>query len=207
MYRGVSVLYLSIAMFLGVWCGTQYTALAQDRVRAKVGIQVRSGEHTAPAKTSETVKAGDFLRVYVVPEDEAYVYVVHNDGTTSTLLNAPDTNTKMRKGSLLALPSPERFYQVDGASARESITIICSPTELRAVTGLFSTSSVPQRTWVALEQELLAKSKIALGQKADKPFQIAGTVRSLHADPFLEKLQMFSGHTMVVKKYDFHVQK
>jgi hypothetical protein len=79
-----------------VWLCTPFTlpALAQDRVRAKVGIQVRSNERTVPAKATETVKTGDSLRVYVVPEDDAYVYVVHNDGKTSSLLNAQDTKTK-----------------------------------------------------------------------------------------------------------------
>src|SRR5499426_2387216 len=104
MHRTVSLSHLSTAVILGVWLCTQLTspAVAQDRVRAKVGIQVRSGEHTAPAKTTETVKTGDFLRVYVMPEDDAYIYVVHNDGKNLTLLNAPNATTKVTKGGLVA---------------------------------------------------------------------------------------------------------
>src|SRR5215831_6523682 len=118
MHRAVSFSHLSTVVILGVWLCTQLTspAVAQYRVRAKVGIQVRSGERTAPAKTTETVKTGDFLRVYVVPEDEAYVYVVHNDGTTSMLLNAPDATTKVSQGELVTLPTPELFYHFDGTS-------------------------------------------------------------------------------------------
>src|SRR6516162_9824549 len=58
MHRAVSFSHLSTVVILGVWLCTQLTspAVAQDRVRAKVGIQVRSGERTAPAKTTETVK-------------------------------------------------------------------------------------------------------------------------------------------------------
>src|SRR5262245_58254516 len=61
MHCTMSFSRLSMALILGVWLCTQFTlpALAQDRVRAKVGIQVRSGERTAPAKTTETVKTGD----------------------------------------------------------------------------------------------------------------------------------------------------
>ena len=82
MHRTMSFSHLSTAVLLGVWLCTPLAlpAVAQDRVRAKVGIQVRSGERMAPARTTETVKTGDSLRVYVVPEDDAYVYVVHNDG-------------------------------------------------------------------------------------------------------------------------------
>src|SRR5262244_2017684 len=86
MHRTVSFSHLSTVVILGVWLCTQLAspAVAQDRVRAKVGIQVRSGERTAPAKTSEMVKMGDNLRVYVMPENDAYVYVVHNDGQNLT---------------------------------------------------------------------------------------------------------------------------
>lgn len=95
MHRTTSLSQLGIAVCLGVWLCTQLTApvTAQERVRAKVGIQVRSGERSAPAKATETVKAGDFLRVYVVPEDDAYVYIVHTNSHTPTLLNATDAHT------------------------------------------------------------------------------------------------------------------
>ena len=107
----------------------------------------------------------------------------------------------------MALPAPEKFYQIDGASDKESITVICSPTEIRAVASLFSSPPVPQKNWLSLEKDLLDKSKIDLTQQTDKPFQIAGNVRSISNDPFMETLQIFSGKSLVVKKYDFQVQK
>ena len=186
---------------------TPPAVVAQNRVRAKVGIQVRSGDHTASAKTTETVKTGDFLRVYVVPEDDAYVYVVHNDGKTSTLLNAQNAATKVSKGALLTLPAPEKFYQIDGGSDKESIVVLCSPTEIHEVTSLFSSLNVPQKNWLSLEKELLDKSKIDLSQLTDKPFQIAGNVRSMSTDPFVNNLVIYSGKSLVAKKYTFQVQK
>ena len=210
MHRTVSFSHLSTAVILGVWLSLQLTApaVAQDRVRAKVGIQVHSGDRTAPAKTTEAVKAGDFLRVYVVPEGEAYVYVVHNDGKNPTLLNAQNATTKVTKGGLVALPAPEKFYQIDGGSDKESITVLCSPTELREVASLFSTPHVAQQDWLSLEKALLDKSKIDLSQPTDKPFQIAGNVRSMSDnDPFLKTLVIYSGKSLVAKKYDFQVQK
>ena len=173
-----------------------------------IGIQVRSGERTASAKTTETVKTGDFLRVYVVPEDDAYVYVVHNDGKNPTLLNAQNATTKVTKGMLVTLPTPEQFYQIDGGSDKESITVICSPMEIREVASLLSTPNVPQKNWLSLEKELLDKSKIDLSQPTDKPFQIAGNVRSMsNNDPFVNTLVIYSGKSLVAKKYDFQVQK
>jgi len=209
MHRAAFFSHLGTAVCLGVWLCTQLTApvAAQDRIRAKVGIQLRSGERSAPAKATETVKTGDFLRVYVVPEDDAYVYVVHNDGKASVLLNTQDAQTKVHKGSLVTLPAPEEFYQIDGTSDKESITVICSPTEIREVATLFRTTNVPQNNWTSLEKELMEKSKIDLTQKTDKPFPIAGNVRSMNSNAFVETLPIFSGKTLVVKKYEFQVQK
>src|SRR6266446_9513780 len=120
MHHTVSFSHLSTAVILGLWLCTQLTspAVAQDQVRAKVGIQVHSGARTAPAKTTETVKTGDSLRVYVVPEDDAYVYVVHNDGKTLTLLNAQDTKTKVRKGVPMTLPLRISFIRLMGQATR-----------------------------------------------------------------------------------------
>jgi hypothetical protein len=184
--------------------------MAQDRVRAKVGIgiQVRPGEPMAPAKSTERLKTGDFLRVYVVPEDDAYVYVVHNDGKNLTLLNAQNATTRVTGGMPVTLPAPEKFYQIDGGSDRESITVICSPTEIREVTSLVSTPTGSQKNWLSLEKALLDKSKFDLSQPTDKPFQIAGNVRSMSSnDPFLNTLVIYSGKSLVAKKYDFQVQK
>jgi hypothetical protein len=190
-------------------------AMAQGWVRAKVGIQVRSGERTAPAKTTEMVKPGDFLRVYVVPEDDAYVYVVHNDGNTVSLLNAQDARTKVRKGVPVTFPAADRFYQIDGTRDKEAITVICSPTEIRKVVDLFISNAearlhinwIMQQNWLSLEQELLDKSGVDWTQPSDRPFQIAAHVRSNNNDPFMETLQIVLGKSFVVKKYDFQVQK
>ena len=200
---------LGTAVYLGVWLCMQLATpvAAQDRVRARVGIQIRSGERSAPARAAETVKTGDALRVYVVPENAAYVYVVHNDGTTLLLLNAQEAHTQVQQGALMTLPAPDKFYQIDGISPKESITVICSPTEIPALATLFRTTPVSQQHWTALEQGLMDKSKIDLTHKAEKPFPIVGNVRSGANDRFIETLQISSGNALVVKKYDFQVQK
>src|SRR5262245_45579163 len=122
MHRTVSFPHLNMAVILGVWLCTQITSpvVAQDRVRAKVGvgIQASPGAPMAAAKAVETVKAGYSLRVYVVPEHDAYLYVVHNDGKTLTLLNAQNATTKISGGGPVTLPGPDRFYQIDGGSDR-----------------------------------------------------------------------------------------
>lgn len=209
MHRVVAWKSLGVVALLSVClCALQISLVAaQERVRAKVGLQVRSGDRSSPAKSNDTVKTGDFVRVYVIPEDDAYVYVVHNDGKKLTLLNAKESKTKTSKGLTVALPTPSMFYQIDGASDREAITVICSPREIPEVTTLFNATDVAPKNWLPLEKDLLEKSKIDLGQKPESSFQIAGNVRSLENDPFLDKLQIYSGKALMVKKYELQVQK
>ena len=74
--------------------------------------------------------------------------------------------------------------------------------------GLFCSPNVTQKNWLSLEKALLDKSKIDLSQPTDKPFQIAGNVRSMsNNDPFVNTLVIYSGKSLVAKKYDFQVQK
>jgi hypothetical protein len=109
------------------------------------------------------------------------------------------------------MPSIQEFYQVDGASSKESFTIICSPRELAEALKLFDTGEAPHAEWAELEGKLIAKGRVDLSQKTERPFSIAGNVRGTAGaggpDPFISKLQIFSGKDILVKKYDFRVKK
>lgn len=209
MNRRCTLSLLGVVLLLGGGCLPLCTpsAFAQDRVRAKVGVQVRSGPRTAAAKNTDIVKPGDELRIYVVPEADAYLYIIHNDGKKLTLLNATEAATKRPKGMQVVLPSAEKFYRVDGDSPTEALTVICSPTELREVSTLAQNPKASQQSWLILERTLIEKSTITLGQTSEAPLQMAGNVRSMKFDPFVDSLPVSSGNTMLVKKYAFQVQK
>ncbi|MEW6663896.1 MAG: hypothetical protein AB1512_01580 [Thermodesulfobacteriota bacterium] len=181
---------------------------AQEKiVRAKLGIAVKSGKVTRPAKSRDNLKAGDTLRIYVHPEESSYVYVVHTDGKSVSLLNMVEQRVQ---GSTLVLPSVQEYYAVDGKSEIETFTIVCSPEEVKQVWSLVHSQMTPER-WDNLQRELLRKGEMDLVQKkVDKPFSISGTVRSAGdgkgVDPFVKELKIFSGKSMVVKQYEFHVK-
>ncbi|MBN1101970.1 MAG: hypothetical protein JXL84_01005, partial [Deltaproteobacteria bacterium] len=148
--------------------------LSQERrVRAKVGILIKSGDQTMRAKSRGRLKAGDMLRIYVHPEVSSYVYVVHSDQKNVTLLNMVEQRIH---SSTLVLPSIQEFYQVDGQSPVEIFTIICSPDEVKEVSALL-TSQVSHEKWVSIAKDLDKKGEIDLAQKAERPFAIAGNVR------------------------------
>ena len=181
---------------------------SEDRVRAKIGIQIVSGDRVMRAKSRDRLKAGDLLRIYVHPERGCYVYVVHSDRQTATLLN---TVEQRLQGTTLVMPSLHQYYQVDGESAAESFTIICSPRELPELAGMLEEGQSPHEQWAAVEGDLASRSRIDLTQKSEKPFAIAGNVRGAGGgeggDPFSGKLQIFSGRDLLVKQYEFRVAK
>ncbi|MBW1800539.1 MAG: hypothetical protein JRJ85_07385 [Deltaproteobacteria bacterium] len=188
--------------------GSDVIRAEEPSIRAKIGIKIKSGDRTRRAKTRDRLKAGDMLRIYVHPEKSSHVYVVYTDRKTATLLNMVQQKVQ---SSTMVMPSIQEFYEVDGASKIESFTIICSPVALQDVLSLVGSDEVAYNTWSELEKSLLEKSRIDLSQKSEKPFAIAGNVRgaggSSGGDAFISNLQIFSGKSILVKKYEFRVKK
>jgi len=178
-------------------------------VRAKIGIQILSGEKVMRAKSRDRLKVGDMLRIYVHPEHACYVYVIHSDQKTATLLNTVEQRVQ---GSSLVMPSLHQYYQVDGKSASESFTIICSPKELAEVSGTFEEGLAPHVKWAAVQEGLTEQSRIDLTQVSDRPFAIAGNVRGAGGagqaggDPFSSRLRIYSGRSLLVKYFAFQVR-
>lgn len=178
-----------------------------ERVRAKVGIQVKSSDKAFSARSREVVKTGDFLRIYVHPETGSFLYVVHTDGKTVDMLNM--TEQKLQQ-STVVLPSVQTFYKIDGNSTSERFTVICSPEALSDVASL-ATKEIPYKKWQGIENELIKKSRIELTAVEETPFSIGGNVRGTlddkETDPFVGNMQIFSGKGLLVKQYEFQVKK
>jgi hypothetical protein len=200
-------LFLSLCAFMAI-AGISPVAAQDNKVRAKIGIEIKSGEQTRSAKTHDDINAKDLIRIYVHPEEPSFVYVIHTDQKESALLNMPQQKSQ---DSTLAIPSMKDFYQADGTSPKEVFSIIISPTALAEVTDVFKNGTASVDKWAAVEESLLEKSKITLGQDVEKPFAIAGNVRgispSANADPFINNLPIFSGKSLLIKKYEFSVKK
>lgn len=175
----------------------------QELVRAKVGMEILKGDDVRVAKARDRIKIGNELRLLVVPEKESYIYVINSDRSNAYLLNRDQIKQKYPKGSLKVFPSEESLYKPDGKGKQESFTIVCSLTPIDEISGLFSTGTASYEKWSLLEKELIKKSKIALGERVDKPFAIAGTVRG---GPKEDNLKIFSGNDLLVKRYQFQVK-
>lgn len=204
-----------IGIFFVMWfCGVAHAE--DNRVRAKIGIQVKSGEQQSSARSREMLKAGDSLRIYVHSEKDSYLYVVHTDGKVVNLLNM--TAQKMQS-STLVLPSLQAYYKVDGGSPMERFSVICSQQELPELSKM-ANSKISFEQWRQIENDLVQRGKLlsAPGEKApfsiagdEAPFAIGGNVRGVldekGTDPFVRDLQIFSGNGVLVKQYEFQVKK
>ena len=204
----IKVLFvLSLSVFF-ITSSIYFTGAQEETVRAKIGIQIKSGDRTMRAKSYDRLKKDDLLRIYVHPERTSHVYVIHSDLKNVTLLNNVQ---QKRQSSTLVMPSLQEFYQVDGESRTESFTIIISDGEVAEVSDAFKDGSASYKKWIRIEQRLFDENKIDLSQKTEKPFSISGTVRGVSgggdADPFVSKLQIFSGKSILVKRYEFKVKK
>ncbi len=178
-----------------------------DLVSAKIGVKIKSGQKEIRAKARNRIGAGDFIRICVHPREAAYVYVVHSDGKTADLLNM--TMQKVQS-TLMCLPSMRAFYRIDGGSPMERIVVICSPAELPRLSAMIDEDLSADR-WLAIEEELTARSEIELTQRTETTFGIAGNVRGADVagacDPFVRELPIYSGKTLLVKTYAFAVQE
>lgn len=199
----IIVLFVSSSLVAGSTCPV---SSQEKRVRAKIGIQIRSGDRVIRAKSRDTLKAGDLFRIYVHPEETSHVYVVHTDHKTATLLNMVQQKIQ---SSTLVMPSIQELYEVDGKSPIETVTIICSPNELTEVMDILASGEALYSRWAKFEDRLLERSKIDLSQEPERPFAIAGNVRGIggtgNLDPFVSELQIFSGKSILVKRYEFRV--
>jgi hypothetical protein len=204
------IIKLLIAVFIGtvlIMAGTLSGLTQEKTVRAKIGILVKSEDRIARAKSKDRLKSGDLLRIYVHPEESSYIYVVHRDHKTVTLLNMVEQRIQ---SSTVVLPSVQKFYEVDGQSPVEILTVICSPKEVKEISSLIN-ARIPYDRWVSLEKDLLKKGEIDLAQKSEKPFAIAGNVRgpgnASEGEPFVRELQIFSGKSILVKQYEFSIKR
>jgi hypothetical protein len=208
MKKSIRPLVLVCLTGLFLW-GALGSVLAQEytKVRAKIGIQIKSGDQVNQAKARDRLMPRDLIRIYVHPEMSSYVYVVHTDRKSVRLLNMTEQRIQ---SSTLVLPSSQDSYQVDGQNLVEIFTIICSPTEIKELTTIANTG-ISIEKWADLEKDLIEKSKIILTQQEEPPFAIAGNVRGVSGpgsgDPFVKQLQISSGKNLLVKKYEFQVKK
>lgn len=180
---------------------------ADTLLSAKIGVRLKSGKNKRRAKSNDNLAKGDELQIHVYPSDEAYVYLIHTDTKSLTLLN--ENEIKQSIDGMVS-PSSEQYFKVDGMASEELVTVVISEQAIASVELLIKneenlSGEMQFLAWQSLEQSLENKGRIDMLKKVDKPFSIAGNVRGNREDAFTSSLKVYSGNTVLVKKYAFQI--
>ena len=175
-----------------------------DTVKARIAILHKAGDIYNPLKTKDRLKAGEMLRIFVLPEKDCFVYTVHTGNKESFLLCKAQLKEKR---DTLILPNPEDYYIFDEGGVKEKITIFCSYEKIDDIEKLFDKAElISSYLWNDTETKLIALNKTNLNETSDKPFPLAGNVSAVNED-FIETMQLFVGKDMLIRKYEIEVKK
>lgn len=194
-------------MLILLLVGMNAPSFAQDGgVKAKIGIMHKSGEKISRMKSNDRAKAGDQMRIFIKAQTDCNVYVIYSDENESMLLNDATYDEKLIDGNTLILPSTEDFYQFDDQSSLAHISIICTAAPLKKIENLFAESlSVSKDKWAIIEEAIIEETKVSITDTTEKPFSIAGNVRSLNSE-FDSKLRTFEDDTIIFRKFKLDIK-
>ncbi len=192
-------------IFLLLFFALISSSYPQKIIKAKIAILHKSGENYTRLKSSDRLFAGDLMRIFVLPLNDCYAYIIHSDNEGATILY--DGTKKMFRQDTLMLPSSSEYYTFDAKSPRAKITIICSLNKIPDIDKLFKDKQeVNNSFWNKVESKVFAENIKDLNDKSDKPFSIAGNVSAINED-FLEQQITFTGNNMLIRKYDIEIKK
>lgn len=209
MKKKIIAFMISISCFAVFFCQPNIASgdSGEKKIRAKIGMQLKSGERITRATSRDRLKPGDLVRLYVHAEEGCFIYIIHTDQKEVNLLNI--TQQKIQSSTLI-LPSAQAFYEIDGKSSVEKFTIICSPEKLPRISDM-ENRPVAYGQWKEMETAFIEKSRLILPDKSRESFAIAGNVRGINdggtGDTFVRNLRIFSGRGLLVKTYEFQIKK
>ncbi len=180
---------------------------AANIVKGKIGVEIIKQNKSSLARKSNRITTQDKLKVYTAPDFESYTYLISSNKKEATLLSPSSKGHVKATAGLIKYPGENQFYQFDENSDVESLTIICSPNELKEVQELFNSETVSHASWVAVEKGLIEKSKVLVSKDVGKEVQIGGFIQQgfRSAGSFIDKIPVRKGNFLLIKKYEFHV--
>jgi hypothetical protein len=196
----VRILFIILLLFAQTFT---YSS-SKDTVKVKIAILHKAGDEITSLRSKDRLKAGEMIRIFILPLNNCYVYVVHSDNKESVLLYGD--KVKGIKDTLI-LPSLSEYYIFDDQSPTAKITILCSLDKITDIEKLFDNKESSSLTgWNKVEVKLIKESKKELSEVSDKPFPIAGNVSAVNED-FIEQILTFEGNKLLIRKYELEIKK
>jgi len=202
--KGEKMKRLTIFLFFSIIIFSLISIFPQDIIKAKIAILHKSGDDFTVLRSNDRLRAGEMIRIFVQPENDCYVYIIHSDNSESTLLY--DKKVSSKKDTLI-LPSTSEFYVFDDKSPTAKVDIFCSVKKIDDINKLFKDSDMVRlSSWSLIEEKLLKKYKKNFTDKSEKPFPMAGNVSAVN-DEFLNRQLVLSGKGAIIRRYDLEIKK
>ena len=176
-------------------------------LRASIGIEIHSNGQSLKAKANDRLTLGDKLSIFVIPEQDSFVYIINSNSKIASLIDLGGNQKKVLARSLRIYPSPSEGYRIDGNENIELFSIICSPKDLTSISQLFSGGSVAVGKWQSLEKIFIGDNQIISSSQPEDSFHFGGSLRSADTNPFINTLSISSGKALIVRRYQFDVKK
>ncbi|MGB8320487.1 MAG: hypothetical protein WCE54_20305 [Ignavibacteriaceae bacterium] len=195
---------LTIFLFFSIIIFSLISIFPQDIIKAKIAILHKSGDDFTVLRSNDRLRAGEMIRIFVQPENDCYVYIIHSDNSESTLLY--DKKVSSKKDTLI-LPSTSEFYVFDDKSPTAKVDIFCSVKKIDDINKLFKDSDMVRlSSWSLIEEKLFKEYKKNFTDKSEKPFPMAGNVSAVN-DEFLNRQLVLSGKGAIIRRYDLEIKK
>jgi hypothetical protein len=202
--KGRKMKRLTTFLFFSIIIFSLISIFPQDIIKAKIAILHKSGDDFTVLRSNDRLKAGEMIRIFVQPENDCYVYIIHSDNSESTLLF--DKKVDFKKDTLI-LPSTSEYYVFDNKSPTAKVDIFCSVKKIDDIDKLFKDGDVAKlSSWSLLEEKLIEKYKKNFTDKSEKPFPMAGNVSAIN-DEFLNRQLVLSGKGAIIRRYDLEIKK
>ncbi|MBU1100999.1 MAG: hypothetical protein KKA84_11405 [Bacteroidetes bacterium] len=177
-------------------------SLAQSIVSSEIGIKIISGKKSQrterAALTLDRLRSGDNLQIFLYPEENCLLYLIHSDSKHSSLLLMDSLKSKV----LYILPASDSTYTIDGTSVKEVLTVLITHHPIKDVDKFFMENGTSSSEWKNKEDELISESQVMQNEVPGQRISMAGNIRGKSE----LSLKSYVGKNFLIKTYTFDVK-
>jgi hypothetical protein len=182
-----------------------FTAQSQDLFKAKLGIAIKDDNGSRRARAIDRITKGDKLIIYVKSEIDSYIYIVNSNNSGASLLNRKPENQLIISDIGRQYPKQGSAYRPDGKEGLEKFVIIISKDKNKEIIKRFSSGTISNKKWVAIEREIMKTSSLVSPFEPQQDMEFGGSLRG--GDTIWDKLRVSAGKSLIAQKFEFDVKK
>ena len=182
-----------------------FTAQSQDLFKAKLGIAIKDDNGSRRARAIDRITKGDKLIIYVKSEIDSYIYIVNSNNSGASLLNRKPENQLIISDIGRQYPKQGSAYRPDGKEGLEKFVIIISKDKNKEIIKRFSSGTISNKKWVAIEREIMKTSSLVSPFEPQQDIEFGGSLRG--GETIWDKLRVSAGESMIAQKFEFDVKK